>query len=172
MNIFVRPAVKADLAPLHQLFGSAPDYDPPEKFAGHLADSDAGFATFLVAEADGSVVGMVTAYTQKAPMADMLPAFETQKIPEMKALQVAPVARQQGVAKALVTALEQELQKQGHNQIGITVRATNGAAQRLYAKLGYLPDTHGLYYQGKPASQGDLLVLDRAAQWCMVKALA
>ena len=50
---------------------------------------------------------------------------------------VAPAARRQGVAEALMLELEKKLLPQGVEQITLEVRASNEPAIRLYEKLGY-----------------------------------
>ena len=50
---------------------------------------------------------------------------------------VAPAARRQGVAEALMRELEARLIPKGVEQITLEVRASNAPAIALYAKLGY-----------------------------------
>ena len=56
---------------------------------------------------------------------------------DMMNIAVHPDYRRQGVAEALVKALVAELRKQGSHCLTLEVRASNAAAQGLYAKLGF-----------------------------------
>lgn len=77
-------------------------------------------------------------------------------IPEIQDVNVHPDCRQQGIATALIKACEKFAKDEGHMMIGIGVgvSANYGPAQRLYAKLGYLPDGAGLVYDGEPVPFG------------------
>lgn len=53
-------------------------------------------------------------------------------------LAVAPQARQQGIAQALMTALIETLRAQGVRSLTLEVRASNDDALRLYDRLGFV----------------------------------
>jgi|GEM_PF-628303 len=74
--------------------------------------------------------------------------YKKLEIPEIQDLNVIPDARQQGIATALVEAFEDLTRDQGLASIGISVGLTKdyGPAQRLYCKLGYMPDGNGIAY--------------------------
>lgn len=75
-------------------------------------------------------------------------------IPEIQDLNVIPAARGQGIAIALMEAFENIARDQGAEQIGVSVglNKSYGAAQRLYAKLGYIPDGYGVTYDREQVS--------------------
>ena len=77
-------------------------------------------------------------------------------IPEIQDLNVMPDAREQGVATALVEAFENLARDQGLESIGISVGLTKdyGPAQRLYCKLGYIPDGCGITYDREGVKYG------------------
>ena len=56
---------------------------------------------------------------------------------DMMNLAVTPARRRQGVAAALVLALEEALAARGVTTLTLEVRASNAPAQTLYQKLGY-----------------------------------
>ena len=56
---------------------------------------------------------------------------------DMMNLAVTPARRRQGVAAALVLALEEALAARGVTTLTLEVRASNAPAQALYQKLGY-----------------------------------
>ncbi len=77
-------------------------------------------------------------------------------IPEIQDVNVHPDHRGQGIATALIAACEKRAREDGHATIGLGVGldARYGPAQRLYGKLGYLPDGAGLVYDAEPVAFG------------------
>ncbi len=57
---------------------------------------------------------------------------------DMMNLAVRPECRRQGLARALVTALVDDLRTRGVRSLTLEVRASNDAAIRLYRQLGFL----------------------------------
>ena len=101
------------------------------------------------------------------------PSFKRLDIPEIQDLNVHPDHRRQGVAESLVLACEDEAHAQGADMIGLGVGlgARYGAAQRLYCRMGYLPDGAGLIYDTIPVPQGNSVVNDDDLCLMMVKSL-
>jgi GNAT superfamily N-acetyltransferase len=66
-------------------------------------------------------------------------------IPEIQDVFVFPDYRRQGLATALIRFCEE---KAGTDMIGISVPISHryGGAQRLYSRLGYIPDGNGVTY--------------------------
>ncbi|MEN9352950.1 MAG: hypothetical protein RL318_275 [Fibrobacterota bacterium] len=75
--------------------------------------------------------------------------FSAMPLVNIHDLVVAPEARRQGVAKALFAAIEIEARKLGASRITLEVREDNGAAQSLYASLGYGPGDAPMAFWGK-----------------------
>lgn len=99
--------------------------------------------------------------------------YQKLEIPEIQDLNVVPDARQQGVATALLEAFENIARDQGAEQIGISVGLTKdyGAAQRLYAKQGYIPDGYGATYNREGVTKGQAYPMDDDLALMMVKSL-
>jgi GNAT superfamily N-acetyltransferase len=97
--------------------------------------------------------------------------FRRLNIPEIQDLNVHKDARGQGVGAALVRAAEDLARARGHTEIGIGVGLTAGygAAQKLYVKLGYVPDGLGIAADGVPVRPSDLRAVDDAVSLYMVK---
>lgn len=72
--------------------------------------------------------------------------------PELQDLNILPAFRRRGLATLLVHHCEQIAKLRGAGGVGISVGLTRdyGAAQRLYAKMGYVPDGFGLTYDREP----------------------
>lgn len=79
---------------------------------------------WLVAECDGEVVGYVGSQTVLGE-ADMMN------------IAVSKAFRRRGIAQQLVEALVSALKERGAYQLTLEVRASNAAANALYAKLGF-----------------------------------
>ena len=94
-------------------------------------------------------------------------------IPEIQDLNVIPEAREQGVATALVETFEKLARDQGLESIGISVGLTKdyGPAQRLYVKLGYMPDGGGVTYDREGVTVGQAYPADDDLCLMMVKEL-
>ena len=99
--------------------------------------------------------------------------YQKLDIPEIQDLNVISDARQQGVATQMVTAFENITCDQGYEQIGISVGLTKdyGAAQRLYVKLGYMPDGYGVTYDREVVTVGSSYSIDDDFALMMIKNL-
>lgn len=94
-------------------------------------------------------------------------------IPEIQDLHVVPDARRRGIGAALIAHCENLIREDGHTQAGISVglHGAFGAAQRLYVRLGYMPDGNGITYERQPVSAGDRCAVDDDLCLMMVKDL-
>ena len=91
-------------------------------------------ALWLVWEEDGQVLGYVGSQTV---------LDET----DMMNVAVHPDFRRQGVARALILALTEELKNRGSHCLTLEVRASNDPARALYESLGFaLAGTRRNYY--------------------------
>jgi ribosomal protein S18 acetylase RimI-like enzyme len=78
--------------------------------------------------------------------------FKEDKIPEISDLNVLPKYRKQGIGTILIKACENIARERGYHKIGLGVGLAidYGSAQRLYVKLGYIPDGRGIHYHYQP----------------------
>lgn len=108
----------------------------------------AGDVTMLVAHGDDDTVAGYAFYN-RAPR--YMP-FGRLGVPEIQDLNTHPDWRGQGVATRIVAGCEDMARREGREMIGLGVglHASYGPAQRLYCKLGYLPDGAGLVYDAEP----------------------
>lgn len=88
--------------------------------------------------------------------------FRTLDIPAIQDLNVAPDYRRQGLARALVQHCEDVARDASFTTVGISVGLHSGfgAAQRLYVKLGYIPDGAGVTYDRVPVGRMEMRPVD------------
>lgn len=99
--------------------------------------------------------------------------FSRLGIPELQDLNVLSGDRERGVGAALVAACEDLARGRGATQIGLAVGLTKsyGAAQRLYARMGYRPDGYGITYDRQTVTAGELRPADDNLCLMMVRDL-
>ncbi|OJU79979.1 MAG: hypothetical protein BGO10_01400 [Chlamydia sp. 32-24] len=83
-------------------------------------------------------------------------------IPEINDVWIHEKHRKQGLGSLLINWLERLAKEKGYKEIGIGVGlyADYGSAQKLYFRLGYIPDGHGLTYKYQPTIPGKSYPLD------------
>lgn len=142
--IELRTATQNDIPALYTLYEGMGKSDD-----GYFESClERGF-TILVASEEGQDVGFA--------MLNFTPKYALYKkldIPEIQDLNVLPDARQKGIATTIVNKCEELAEEAGKAQIGISVplNKSYGPAQRLYIKLGYMPDGNGITYDREPVS--------------------
>ena len=99
--------------------------------------------------------------------------FRRLGIPELQDLLVTPDARHQGIGAALISFAEDIARQSGATDIGIAfgLDSTYGAAQRLYVRLGYVPDGNGVVYDRTAVPVGALKPLDDLYCLMLLKSL-
>lgn len=99
--------------------------------------------------------------------------FRKMGVPEIQDINVTQQFRRQGVATAMIEYCEDLAREKdkAYMGIGVSVSSDFGPAQRLYTKLGYIPDGHGVTYDRQNTSSGDFKPIDDQLCLMMVKAL-
>jgi GNAT superfamily N-acetyltransferase len=94
--------------------------------------------------------------------------------PEIQDLNVLHAMRRQGVAQAIIGHCEGLAQEKGCGGVGISVglTAAYGPAQRLYVRLGFVPDGNGVTYDREALHHGTSVILDDDLCLMMVKDFA
>jgi GNAT superfamily N-acetyltransferase len=95
------------------------------------------------------------------------------QIPEIQDLNVIPAARRHGIATVLMSCFEEMARaaKCAHIGISVGLYADYGPAQRLYVKLGYMPDGYGVTYDRMAVAGGEIRPVDDNLCLMMVKEL-
>jgi GNAT superfamily N-acetyltransferase len=143
--------------------------DSPAAAQEHLASHAGAAGASLVAVRSEQVIGIVSILWESN-----YAGFRDRGIPLVHQVSVAGPARRQGVATELLAAAEQLARDRGVTTLGITVGLTDdyGPAQRLYAKLGYLPDGRGACCGREPLAHGTQISLDDEIILWLTKNLA
>ncbi len=89
------------------------------------------------------------------------PPFRGAGIPEVHDLNVLPRFQRRGLGAALVRAAEDAARQRADVVgIGVGLGPDYGAAQRLYVRLGYVPDGRGVSYARRVVEPGERVVVD------------
>ncbi len=167
-NLSIRQIDDGDIEALWALIeqlGYAKDVD---YFEHSLARQKEGKRLVLIAALDGRDAGYCILNWEPK-----YAAFKKLGIPEVQDINVLHDLRRQGIGSALIRHCENLARDKGYEQIGIGVGVDGsyGAAQKLYIKLGYVPDGNGVSYDRKQLSYGEFRPIDDNLCLMMVKSL-
>ena len=163
VNLEIRQASESDIPALYELYAQIGQKD--EGYFEALFEKD---CVILIAFKNKTAVAFgILNFEPKYAL------YKKLEIPEIQDLNVIPEAREQGVATALVEAFENLARDQGLESIGISVGLTKdyGPAQRLYVRLGYMPDGCGITYDREGVTFGTPYPVDDDLCLMMVKTL-
>ncbi len=99
--------------------------------------------------------------------------FRKANLPEIQDLNVLREYRRQGIGRAIISHCENIVRKKGIGEVGIGVGLDSsfGAAQRLYIKMGYIPDGSGVSYDRIQVAKGEFRPIDENLCLMMTKNL-
>ncbi len=99
--------------------------------------------------------------------------FRKAGLPEIQDLNVLREYRRRGIGRAMIEYCEGMAREKGFREMGIGVGLDSrfGAAQRLYVRMGYIPDGSGVSYDRKQVACGDFRPIDENLCLMMTKAL-
>lgn len=98
--------------------------------------------------------------------------FRDKEIPEITDFNVLPHYRRMGIGSQLMDRAESEIGNVSPVAgIGVGMTPDYGAAQRLYALRGYVPDGNGLHYWGRPIYHGQVITADDNLALYLIKEL-
>ncbi|TXI92910.1 MAG: GNAT family N-acetyltransferase [Neisseriales bacterium] len=130
---------------------------PASIYENYLIEQGNGCREVWVAFNKNEFVGYVTLNWQS-----MYQPFRHDNIPEIMDLNVLPQFQKQGVGSYLLDYAEKYAFETGKTDIGIGVGLLQdyGAAQRLYIRMGYLPDGLGITYNYQQVKYNELVTVD------------
>ncbi len=168
MKFELRELQVGDVPRIAATDGGAAWHGGVEKWDQRLADQINGQRLVLVAVDASSIFGYGSLL-----WASGYPSFREAGIPEINDVVVDEAHRGQGVATRLIRALEDQARAAGCTKIGIGVGLYRdyGSAQRLYIRLGYVPDGNGIAYAGSPVTPGEKVLVDDDLSLWLVKPL-
>ncbi len=127
-----------------------------EQYEPYLKEQGAGRRLGLVAEVAGAFARYVT-LDGRSPY----PPFQEAGIPAVQDLNVLPRFQRRGLGAALFRAAEDAARPRADVVgIGVGLGPDYGAAQRLYVRLGYVPDGRGVAYARRVVEPGERVVVD------------
>lgn len=99
--------------------------------------------------------------------------FKRLGIPEIQDLNIIRDHRRQGYATQVIQWCENAARKKGMDTMGIAfgLHYSYGAAQRLYVRLGYVPDGEGVNYDRKQIAFGEFKPVDDDLCLMLIKEL-
>lgn len=132
-------------------------HKPRSLYQNYLKEQLDDLRTVIVARENGLFCGYVTIKYKPE-----YSYFLERIIPEVSDLNVLPVFQNKGIGTGLLNACEAIIKKRGYTHVGLGVGMTAdyGDAQRLYVKLGYIPNGQGLHYKNEPLHYGDKAEVD------------
>jgi GNAT superfamily N-acetyltransferase len=151
-----------------RLLDGAYELRHPSKFTLYLEEQQEGTRSVLVACTDARAVGFVTVRWQS-----LYPPFQDGGIPEIVDLDVLAEFRRLGAGSALMDEAEGLIRARSSVAgIGVGLHAGYGAAQRMYAKRGYMPDGRGLWLNDHYVGDGQYISVGDEAILYLVKDLS
>lgn len=156
-SLNIRDLAQADIRIIAEAFRAIGWNKTEAQYQKYLEERNRNIRDTLVAFHDGEFAGYVTIKWNPD-----YPPFHSGKIPEISDLNVLPKFRKRGIASQLIAEAEKRIASKAYSTcgIGVGMTADYGAAQRLYVKLGYIPDGRGLSHRGTQVHYGDETIVD------------
>lgn len=167
-SMVIRKAGRQDVKALWDLAAAMRAAKERDYFERNLEEQDKGRREIFIASVDGRDAGWcILNWDPKYGY------FRAEGIPETQDLNVLPALRRQGIATAMIRHCEELARKKGKPVMGISVGVDGsyGPAQRLYARLGYVPDGFGVTYDRKTVGYGEMRPVDENLCLMMVRGL-
>lgn len=167
-NVRIREARHKDLESLREMSTALRQSKEVDYFEQQMEYQDAGERLILIAEVEEGDVGYcILNWDPKYGF------FRAHEIPEIQDLNVLSEFRKQGIATKIILHCEELAARKGCKSMGISfgLHPGFGAAQRLYVKLGYIPDGFGATYDRKVVVEGEFKAVDDQLCLMLVKNL-
>ena len=168
MELSIRLCEIGDIPILTQFVKNAPHPIENQYFETAFKEQIDGKRIALLAFSNGILAGYVhlNFHPLYAPFARL-------EIPEIQDLFVSPDYRRQGIGEHLILACEKIALEKECDSIGIGVGVTGdfGSAQRLYIRMGYIPDGAGIVFDRQKVQSGDIRPIDDRLCLMVVKTI-
>ena len=167
-SILIRPMRQTDIPQIVAKYSfpwSTPD-STQKIWDTYFEEQKNDIRTVALIEKDGEILG----YGSLLRVSECA-SFVSRNIPEINAVWIHEDYRKQGLATRLIHWIEDLALQEGYSQIGIGVGlyADYGPAQKLYFRLGFVPDGQGITYSGQPTIFGQSYPLDDELIFWLIK---
>ena len=160
-SVKIRTLCYTDVGRIASAFSDLGWDKPASLFERYLSEQEAAQRLVLVADLRATLAGYVT-----IQWVSNYPPFAKHGVPEIKDLNVLPPFQRQGIATALLAETELRIVRRSPVAgIGVGMTPDYGPAQRLYAKLGYMPDGLGLFHTNRHVTSGEQVTVDHLIQF-------
>lgn len=169
-DVTIRLATQNDLPSLGAMNAAMGKAAGDPWFSTCLAEQAAGRSHFFIASVQGHGDAGYCALNMNPPYE----LFRKLRAPEIQNLNVVPDLRRRGIGASIISHCEASARAAGCEYIGLGVGLDKsyGAAQRLYARLGYVPDGNGVVYDYDVVRWGEMRPVDDRLNLMMIKELA
>lgn len=126
-----------------------------DRWSKYYREQQEGIRTVGVVEQGKEILGYGSLFLKSE-----YPHFSN--IPEINDVWIYEEYRSRGLGTRLIRWLEEVAKEKGYKEIGIGfgLYADYGSAQKLYFRLGYVPDGHGVTYKYQATIPGESYLLD------------
>lgn len=168
MLLSIRLCELGDIPALNQFATDAKHHTEPNYFETAFQEQLDQKRLVFIARSEDVIVG----YAHLNFLPQYSP-FLRLGIPEIQDIVVHPDHRRQGIGEQLMLACEMEAKARSIPDIGVGVGVTAnfGSAQRLYHRMGYMPDGNGAVFERIPVQNGDIRPIDDRVCLMLVKQL-
>lgn len=129
---------------------------PAAQYGRYFMEQSLEFCNMYVAFVDGKFAGYLLVYWKSS-----YAPFLGKNIPEIVDFNVLPKYRRKGIGSQLMNKAESEIAKVSSIAgIGVGMTSDYGAAQRLYALRGYVPNGLGLHWRDHHVQYGEAVRVD------------
>lgn len=140
---------------------------PAEQYERYLAEQAEGSRSIIVTFEEKKFAGYLTIL-----WSSRYSPFRDEGIPEISDLNVLPDHRRKGIGSMLIGEAEKTVRPLNSViGIGVGMNADYGPAQRLYVKLGYVPDGKGIVSHGRFPKFGEQITVDDSLNMFFTKYL-
>lgn len=138
-------------------------------FSACLAEQTAGRSHLFIASVQDHGDAGYCALNMNSPYE----LFRKLRTPEIQNLNVVPDLRRRGIGAFIIDHCEAVARAAGYEYVGLGVGLDKGygAAQRLYTRLGYVPDGNGVVYDYDAVRWGEMRPVDDRLNLMMIKEL-
>ena len=154
-NLLLRNLEKADCQLISQSFTDQGWNKPISQYQNYLKLQIQGKRDVIVATVNDKIAGYLTIdwMSKYSP-------FNENGIPEIVDLNVVKKFQRNGIATALILEAEDRIRKVASTAgIGVGLLSDYGSAQRLYVKLGYIPDGRGIIQENEQLKYNDIITM-------------